>query len=426
MPTDQIVGPLTRQFGSLIGGIISAVLLLILAWIVAAILRWLVTRLLTAMNADQRLRAPGLTKTLGTAVFWLTWLVFLPAILAALGVSAILEPLTAMVNTFLAYVPLAIGAIIILVIGVFIARILRQIVTGLLEALGANRIGGRFGFTRLAELVGTIVYILVLIPTIIAALQALKLNSITDPLTAMLTTFLSAVPGIIGAVVLLVVAYYIGRVVAEVLTDLLSGLGFDNLFVWLGLSRSPAQGGARPSSIVGNLALIFIIYTAALQAAYLMNWTALGELLSRFLGLAVQVIMGLIVIGFGLWLGNLLAGVVRSTNLAQRNFLALLTQAAVFILFGAMGLTQMGLGDQIVVLAFSLTLGAVAVAAALAFGLGGRGWAARVLDDVRSSVERQSSPSVELPPGTEPPSIPPATGPAAPPPIVPRPPTTGD
>ncbi len=427
MPTDQITTPIMGTFGKLAGGIISAIVILIIAWIVAAILRWAVRKILNAFRLDERVRSPGLTQIIASIVFWVTILLFLPGILAALGAEQILVPLNALIASILGWIPQIIAAAVILIIGVFVARLLRQIVTAALQAIGADRLGSRVGFQGLSALVGLIVYILVLVPTLIAALGALNLTVLTAPLTAMLTEFLNAIPNIVAAFVLILVAYYIGRVVGQIVTDLLTGLGFNRIFQWMGIANASNEQGQTPSKVVGTLVFIFIVYTAVMQAVFVLGWSDLGALLSQFLVIAIQVILGLIIIGFGLWLGSVVAGAVRNSGWPQKNLLALIGQVAIFILFAAMGLTQMGLGQQIVVLAFGLTLGGVAVAAALAFGLGGRNWAGQVLEDARRWYQsRDDSASVLLPPGSEPPappSIPPSTGPVTPPPTVPPPPT---
>jgi hypothetical protein len=66
--------------------------------------------------------------------------------------------------------------------------------------------------------------------------------------------------------------------------------------------------------------------------------------------------------------------------MANSGLLAAIAQAAILMLAGAMALQELGIGAQIITLAFGLTLGAVAVAAAIAFGVGGRTVAARELE----------------------------------------------
>ena len=91
-------------------------------------------------------------------------------------------------------------------------------------------------------------------------------------------------------------------------------------------------------------------------------------------------ILGLIIFGIGLYLGNLAAAAVQASATAQAPVLALVTRVSIIVLAAAMALRQMGLANEIVTLAFGLLLGAIAVAAALAVGLGGRDVASRAIE----------------------------------------------
>jgi hypothetical protein len=103
------------------------------------------------------------------------------------------------------------------------------------------------------------------------------------------------------------------------------------------------------------------------------------------------VILGLIIFAFGLYLANLAASTIQATAAAQSDFLAWAARIGILVLAGAMALRQMGLANEIVNLAFALVLGAIAVAAALAFGLGGRDIAARQLEDWMASIKSKES-----------------------------------
>ena len=105
--------------------------------------------------------------------------------------------------------------------------------------------------------------------------------------------------------------------------------------------------------------------------------------------------IGLFIIGLGLYLANLAAQLVKDTGLPNSDLLAMLARTAIIILALAMGLREMGLGDEIVGLAFGLTLGAIAVALAIAFGLGGRDAAARIVE--RWSARAPDTPPVRRP-----------------------------
>jgi hypothetical protein len=88
------------------------------------------------------------------------------------------------------------------------------------------------------------------------------------------------------------------------------------------------------------------------------------------------VVAGLVVFAIGLYLANLAAGLLRSSGSQQGALLAKISQVSILAFSGAMALQQIGVAPGIVNLAFGLLLGAIAVAAALAFGLGGRDVAA--------------------------------------------------
>ncbi len=117
-----------------------------------------------------------------------------------------------------------------------LARVVRGIVTNLLAATGIDRIGTQFGLRRttgsqsLSWLTGTLVYVLILIPTAIAALDALQIPAISQPATSMLNQILSAIPQIFTAVLILLIAYVVARFIADLVKNLLSGIGFDNVF----------------------------------------------------------------------------------------------------------------------------------------------------------------------------------------------------
>ena len=215
-----------RQILSFIPRILGAAILALIAWGIATIARFAVQRLLRATNLEERMatqagleETPGrvpLSDTLANVIYWFILLLFLPAILDALQLGGLLAPVVGMVNDIFAILPNLLGAALILFIGWFIARVVRQIVTNLLTATGIDGLGARMGVgttlggQTLSQLIGTIVYALILIPVVIAALNNLEIEAISRPATQMLTTFLDAVPRIFAAIVVLGIAYLSG------------------------------------------------------------------------------------------------------------------------------------------------------------------------------------------------------------------------
>ncbi|NJN79450.1 MAG: mechanosensitive ion channel, partial [Anaerolineales bacterium] len=248
-----------------IGQVISVGISLLVAWIIATVLKFLVIRVLNITRLDERLgekvtgkKASNMNESIGKAVFWLVFLVFIPSILNSLGIGAAASSVQGLVDQMLAYIPGIIGAVVILFLGGLLARIIRQIVTGFLEGVGVDSLGERFGLSKsqnampLSSLLGTIVYILILVPVVISALDVLNLPVISVIGTQLLSGVTGAILSILGAAIILGVAYYIAKFISEIVTSLLAGIGFDRLPSALGFKTAK---GTALSGVVGYIVL---------------------------------------------------------------------------------------------------------------------------------------------------------------------------
>ncbi|MBE9099216.1 mechanosensitive ion channel [Vacuolonema iberomarrocanum] len=439
--SDPLNGFLEEVFAYLpkLGG---ALLLLALAWLIATISKLLLTRGLQRFRLDERLNeqlgttdGEGtpvlLNETLANAVYWFVFLFFLPFILDALELTGPLGPVQNLLDDILNALPRILTAIVIGVAGWLIARVVRGIVTNLLAATGADQLGARMGLQRetgsmsLSGIVGTVVYVLVLIPTAIAALNALEIDAISDPAIAMLEIVLEKIPQIITAIIVLGVFYYIGRFVSELVISVLTSIGFNNVFNWIGVpemynvtatgdadatpSASPigqppppppsAAAGTvttpptpprkrTPSEIVGAAAWVAIVLFGAVAATEILAFDQLTVIVQAILRVSARVLSGVVVFGIGLYLANLAFSLIHSSGSRQANILAQAARIAIIALVGAMALQQMGVATSIVNLAFGLLFGAIAVAIALAFGLGGRDVAAEQIREWLASFKQ--------------------------------------
>lgn len=401
----QPLNSLLNELFTFVPNLLGAGALLLVAWLIATGLRFLVSKALGATGLDDRLQSQAglseeqpvpISQTLANVVYWFVFLLFLPAILGALNMQGLLNPVQTMVDELLGYLPNVLGAAIIVLVGWFVARIVRQIVTGLLAAVGTDRLGERLGLGTvmggqpLSGIVGTVVYVLILIPAIIAGLNALQIEAVSTPAANMLTTLLNAVPSIFGAMIVLAITYLIGRLVAGLVTNVLSSIGFDRVLALIGLGGEPAEGRRTPSEVVGYLVLVGLMLFATIEAAELLGFTVVATLVADFLTFAGQVVLGIIIFGLGLYLANLARQLVLSTAGPNAIFLSQVARLAIIVLATAMALRQMGIANDIVNLAFGLLLGAIAVAVALAFGLGARDIAAREVENWLQSLRGSS------------------------------------
>ena len=258
--------------------------------------------------------------------------------------------------------------------GWFVARLLRDLVTNLLGAAGADRLGaeaGLAGTTKLSGLAGMLVYIFVLVPALIAALNALNISVISDPATEMLGTFMAALPNLFAAAIILAVTWFVGGFVSNLTTNLLGGLGFDGLPAKLGVGDL-AGSETTPSAWVGKGVLFFLMLFAVTEAAARLGFGQVEQIVATLIAFGGQVLLGGVIIAVGVWIANLVHAAMTRVSGETGDGMAGIMRFAILGLVTAMGLRAMGLADDIVNMAFGLTLGAVAVAFALSFGLGGR------------------------------------------------------
>lgn len=396
--------PLNNFLNQLIGflpNLVGAGILLATAWFLATIVKIITVRSLQAFNLDERLnpepedRAPSLNQlslsdTIGNALYWFIFLLFLAPVLDTLGLRQALLPVQALITEVLLILPNILAAILIAVVGWFIANVVRRIVTNLLATTGIDHLGSRLGLSAaagvqpLSSILGTIVYVLILIPVAIAALNALRIDAISVPAIAMLQQVLNALPAIFTAVAILIVAYFVGRFVADLVTSILTNLGFNNIFTILGLttpsrrieiSTEPTTAhipSRTPSEIAGIVALVGIMLFATVAAVNILNIPALTALVSGIVIIFGRILAGLAIFAIGLFLANLAFNIITSSGERQAEILGQVARIAIIALVSAMALQQIGVASDIVNLAFGLLLGAIAVAIALAFGLGGR------------------------------------------------------
>jgi hypothetical protein len=194
------------------------------------------------------------------------------------------------------------------------------------------------------------------------------------------------VPEIVAAALILVVTWYVVRFASALLARLLASLGFDTLSGKLGLGA--AFGTTKPSDLVGGLVLFFAMLFATVEAANRLGFHQVRDVVTMFIKFGGDVLLGGVILVIGFWLANVAYHAIDKASGPRTAGLARVAQVAILGLVIAMGLRAMGIADDIVNLAFGLTLGAIAVAIALSFGLGGREAAGRQMEHWLSKLRK--------------------------------------
>ncbi|MGI5923993.1 MAG: mechanosensitive ion channel [Lentisphaerae bacterium] len=382
------IDPFLNTLGKYLPNAFGALIVLILGWLLIELLAKGLRALLGKIKLDEKLccgkedcqhaAGKGFSSVLVTFFRYLLLLCLLLLVLDVLGVKGVLDPVLKMFDQFMLAVPNIIAALLIGVIGYIIASAASAVVATLVSALDhwKAKLGMAESFS-LARFVGQIVFIFVFVPVLIAALDVLKIEALSKPAIDMLQSLMLAVPKILSAAIILAVAYFVGRFVTAVVSDLLKNLGIDAVPGKLGLESSFSK--FTLSKVIGGVAMFFIMLAALVSAVEKLQMAKLSELLGQLTLFAGDIALGLVI----LVIGSLLAKAAHSAMCAAGSslFMANLARVAIIGLVAAMGLRSMGIADDIVRMAFGLTLGGVAVAFALSFGLGGREAAGKQLED---------------------------------------------
>ncbi|SLJ85900.1 mechanosensitive ion channel [Psychrobacter sp. DAB_AL43B] len=384
---------MVNQVLAFIPNLIGAIAVGVIGWVIATVARTAINAGLAKTTMDERLSAHAgvkpMSSTIADIVYWFILLIVLTMVLGQLELDGLFAPLSIMVSQIFDAIPNILKAGIILLIGYVIAKVVRGIVTNLVATFDVQALASKAGLNdqnKLPNIAGSLAFLVIIIPTIIAALEALKIEVIARPATNMLNKITAALPNILMAIAILVVTYYIMRMVANIIKGLIENTQINQLPAKVGLQD--AMGNQRVSDLVGYAIIFFAMLFASIAAADLLGFEPISAIITMFIAFGANIILGAIILFIGFWLANIIAGVVERSEQGSQ-FLANIVRVLIMGLVLAMGLKAMGIADSIVNLAFGLTLGAVAVAFALSFGLGGQEAAARFLRKMQDKMDRE-------------------------------------
>lgn len=381
--------------------LLGAAILLLAAWVIATLLKKAVLAFFNRTKIDEKVEDQvdsgrekvKFSSTIAELLYWAVFVLFLPAILSALSLNGLLLPIQNMVDMFLGFIPSLFAAALLLVIGYFIAKLCRNIITNFLRALKVDNFGRKSGLTveddnkSLSEILGMVVYIIILIPVIISALNVLGLESIAKPATDMLAKIFTFIPVLLSAFFIVAFAWFIGKMVGELTTSLLGKIGFNRVLPLIGIKDSKIN----LAQLAGKLVMILIVVVAALEAAELLGFSTLSGLIEQLVILAGNILVGVVIVGLGLYIANLAADLIKKSGAKNAGTLALVARIGVLVLAISMGLSQMGLASNIITLAFICLAGSLAVSFAIAFGIGGRDLAAKKLAELEIKMKQNDS-----------------------------------
>ena len=379
MNFEALMNTFSSTMGQNFPGIIITLVILIFGIFLAKFIRNLFISSFSKTSFNKKMSANdsgiNVANLLGQLIYYVILLNVLLIVLERMNIKSVLDPLKDLAGQFLGYIPNIIAAGIIFYAGWILAIIARSFIelasAKLLETFKVNEwlqsknVPVNF---KIPKFLGTFVFAIVFLPLAIQAFHTLDFEAISAPAQEMLSTFFTVIFRLFGAAVILLVTYFVGRMVISLLGTLLESLSVNELPAKMGI-QSILPKGMSVVSLVQKIVMFFIMLTAFTTAVDMMGVELLSDIFAQVLAFGGKLLIGGVIIFIGAALANLAHRKISSAP--ENKFIASIARFAILGLVLSMGLKSMGLADNIVNMAFGLTLGAIAIATAISFGVGG-------------------------------------------------------
>ncbi len=377
--------------------VIKAVAILAAAFIVALIVKKLVMKLLNKGRISAALdRAdtagpdskPGTTKEfIGRLVYLLVFLLFVPGIFDTLGLASVTTPITGLLNTVWGYVPNVVAAVIVVFVGFFIAKLVRQLLVPVFDKLSINKLQEKAGIEvsgvdKLSNTLAYIVYVLILIPTIVVALDVLDISVISVPAVNMLNSIFEFIPNIFVALIIIIIGCMISKFIGQIVTRMIASAGLDAKLSSLMGNKVKFVLSKFVGVVVNTVVVIFFV----VEGVDVLKLQVLSNIGDTVIGYMPAVLGAVIIFTVAYLAGTAAEKALRKNGM---NLPAVVAKTAILVVAAFMVLSQLGIAQDIVNSTFKLLVAALAVAFAIAFGVGGKDFASRVLKKMEDNMDKK-------------------------------------
>lgn len=378
-------------------GVIKAVLILVLACIVASVVKSVVVKLFTktklnALLGKQSTANGEKEKTvdfIGKLVHLLVFLLFVPGIFEALGMSQVSVPILNLLNILWGYLPNILAAVLVLWVGFFIARLVRELLVPVFGKLRINALQEKAGIqttdaAKLSNTLAYIVYVLILIPVIIAALQMLNIQAISTPAIKMLDTVFAFIPNILAALVIITVGCMVAKFAANIVESMIASAGLD---AKLASQLEEKNKNFVLSKVIGTCVYVIMVIFFVVESLGVLHLEILSNIGNAVIGFMPSVLAAVLIL-VACYICSSLA--VKALAKSGHHGIALSAKIAIYTIGGFMILNELGIAQAIVNTVFILIIAALAIAFAISFGIGGRSFAEKTLKKIEDACDKDS------------------------------------
>ncbi len=222
------------------------------------------------------------------------------------------------------------------------------------------------------------------------------METATQSLTQGLGNFFEFIPQLVGAIIILIVGYIVAKILQAVVGRFLKAVGFDGWMERSGIKQffDRAQTNQTPATILGKLVFWFVFIIAITMATDALGISQVSEVFAQLIAYIPNIIAAVLILVLAGLLAQFVSGLVRGAT--GVDILGTVAQVAIIVYAVFAALTQLGIAVQLTAPTFLILLGAVALAAAIAFGWGARNVAQDIVEsayarrgEARQKIEQQ-------------------------------------
>lgn len=218
---------------------------------------------------------------------------------------------------------------------------------------------------------------------------------VMESVREMLTRVGIFVPKLIGLLLILILGWLIAKFIEALLVRSLKLIRLDTLAEKSGTSNFLAKGGIKYtlSELIGVLVYWLVVLIVFITALNAMQWTVAAEVLNAIVGYIPNIIVSVFILVLGMFVSTLLSTIIRTTasnaGITQARLLGQITQIVVIVFASVMALQQLKIETGIILNVINIVLAATGLALGLAFGLGCKDIAGKMVEDVINKVKKK-------------------------------------
>lgn len=383
--------------GTGLGAVLKAALILVVGIVVATIVKNMIVKLLgKGKVGDVLKKLDGDAKEgttvgfVGKLVYLLVFLLFVPSIFSALGMKEVASPVSSILANVWAYVPNIVAAVIVLIVGTMVAKLVRQLLVPVFDKLNINKLQEKAGIevtdsAKLSSTLAYVVYVLILIPMVVMALDVLNISVISVPAMNMLNTIFGFIPNIFVALVIIIIGCMIAKFVGQIVTRLIASAGLDAKVTKLMENNNQK---VVLSKLVGTIVQVVVVIFFVVEGINVLELEVLTNIGAMVIGYMPAVLSAVLIMVICFIASSMAEKAMKKNGF---NTYAVVVKFAILTVGGFMVLSQLGIAAEIVNTAFKLVLLALAVAFAIAFGVGGKEFASNALKKLEENADKKDA-----------------------------------